>query len=42
MMHFVFSLLRIKGRYMFRELLSHPQETQQMALVFRSNPGGAK
>jgi hypothetical protein len=25
-MHFVFSLLRIKGLYMFRTLLAHPQE----------------
>jgi hypothetical protein len=25
-MHFLFSLLRIKGLYMFRELHSHPQE----------------
>jgi hypothetical protein len=25
-MHFVFSLLRIKGLYMFRALLAHPQE----------------
>jgi hypothetical protein len=25
-MHFSFSLLRIKGLYMFRELLPHPQE----------------
>jgi hypothetical protein len=24
--HFLFSLLRIKGLYMFRELLAHPQE----------------
>jgi hypothetical protein len=26
-MHFLFSLLRIKGLYMFRALLAHPQET---------------
>jgi hypothetical protein len=26
MMHFLFSLLRIKGHYMFRALLAHPQE----------------
>jgi hypothetical protein len=26
MMHFLFNLLRIKGLYMFRALLSHPQE----------------
>jgi hypothetical protein len=26
MMHFSFSLLRIKGLYVFRALLSHPQE----------------
>jgi hypothetical protein len=32
-MHFLFSLLRIKGLYMFRALLAHPQE------VLRSNPG---
>jgi hypothetical protein len=25
-MHFLFSLFRIKGLYMFRTLLSHPQE----------------
>jgi hypothetical protein len=25
-MHFLSSLLRIKGLYMFRELLAHPQE----------------
>jgi hypothetical protein len=25
-MHFLFSLLRIKGLYIFRELLAHPQE----------------
>jgi hypothetical protein len=25
-MHFLFSLLRIKGLYMFRALLAHPQE----------------
>jgi hypothetical protein len=25
-MHFLFSLLRIKGLYMFRKLLAHPQE----------------
>jgi hypothetical protein len=25
-MHFVFNLLRIKGLYMFRALLGHPQE----------------
>jgi hypothetical protein len=25
-MHFLFSLLRIKGLYIFRALLSHPQE----------------
>jgi hypothetical protein len=41
MMHFVFSLLSIKGLYMFRELLAHPQEAQQTALVFCSNPDGA-
>jgi hypothetical protein len=26
MMRFLFSLLRIKGLYMFQELLAHPQE----------------
>jgi hypothetical protein len=26
-MHFLFSLLRIKGLCMFRALLAHPQET---------------
>jgi hypothetical protein len=26
MMHFMFSLLRINGRYMFRALFAHPQE----------------
>jgi hypothetical protein len=25
-MHFLFSLLRVKGLYMFRALLAHPQE----------------
>jgi hypothetical protein len=25
-MHFLFNLLRIKGFYMFRSLLAHPQE----------------
>jgi hypothetical protein len=25
-MHFLFSLLKIKGLYMFRALLAHPQE----------------
>jgi hypothetical protein len=25
-MHFLFSLLRIKGLYMFRALVAHPQE----------------
>jgi hypothetical protein len=25
-MHFLFNLLRIKGLYMFRALLAHPQE----------------
>jgi hypothetical protein len=34
-MHFLFNLLRIKGLYMFRALLAHPQE----ALHF--NPGAA-
>jgi hypothetical protein len=27
-MHFLLNLLRIKGLYMFRALLSHPQEAQ--------------
>jgi hypothetical protein len=27
MMHFLFNLLRIKGLYMFRALLAHPQES---------------
>jgi hypothetical protein len=31
-MHFSFNLLRIKGLYMFRALLSHPQEALQTAL----------
>jgi hypothetical protein len=31
-MHFLFSLLRIKGVYVFRELLSHPQEALQTAI----------
>jgi hypothetical protein len=26
LMHFLFNLLRIKGLYMFRALLAHPQE----------------
>jgi hypothetical protein len=34
-MHFLFSLLRIKGLYMFRALLAHPQETaHKRYLVF--------
>jgi hypothetical protein len=28
-MHFLFSLLRIMGLYMFRALLAHPQEALQ-------------
>jgi hypothetical protein len=28
-MHFLFSILRIKGLYMFRTLLDHPQEALQ-------------
>jgi hypothetical protein len=28
-MHFLFNLLRIKGLYMFRALLAHPQEVLQ-------------
>jgi hypothetical protein len=28
-MHFSFNLLRIKGLYMFRTLLAHPQEAMQ-------------
>jgi hypothetical protein len=31
-MHFLFSLLRIKGLYMFPALLSHPQEALYIAL----------
>jgi hypothetical protein len=30
MMRFVFSLLKIKGRYMFRTLLAHPEEVLHM------------
>jgi hypothetical protein len=30
-MHFPFNLLRIKGLYMFRALLAHPQEALQTA-----------
>jgi hypothetical protein len=34
-MHFLFTLLRIKGLYMFRALLAHPQEAlKQTALVY--------
>jgi hypothetical protein len=34
-MHFLFSLLRIKGLYMFRALLAHPQEAlQKQYLVY--------
>jgi hypothetical protein len=52
-MHFLFSLLRMKGLYMFRAFLSHPQEKlQKRHLVYcvsvmsagwwyRFNPGGA-
>jgi hypothetical protein len=36
-MHFLFNLLRIKGFYMFRALLAHPQEGSQTALgIFRA------
>jgi hypothetical protein len=28
-MHFLFNLLKIKGLYMFRSLLAHPQEALQ-------------
>jgi hypothetical protein len=31
-MHFLFSLLRIKGLYVFRELLAHPQEALRTAI----------
>jgi hypothetical protein len=35
-MHFSFNLLRIKGLYMFRALLAHPQEAlRKRHLVFR-------
>jgi hypothetical protein len=34
-MHFLFSLLRIKGLYMFQALLAHPQEAfHQWHLVY--------
>jgi hypothetical protein len=36
-MHILFSLLRIKGLYMFRALLAHPQGWSRME--FHSNPG---
>jgi retron-type reverse transcriptase len=40
MMHFSFNLLRIKGLYMFRALLAHPQEALILnhQFGFRSNP----
>jgi hypothetical protein len=31
-MHFLFSLLRVKGLYMFRALLFHPQQSLQTAI----------
>jgi hypothetical protein len=35
MMHLLLSLLRIKGLYMFRALLAHPQEVlQKLRLVY--------
>jgi hypothetical protein len=35
-MHFLFNLLRIKGLYMFRTLLAHPQEAlHKRLLVYR-------
>jgi hypothetical protein len=35
MMHFLFNLLRIKGLYMFRTLVAHPQEVpQKQRLVY--------
>jgi hypothetical protein len=34
-MHFLFNLLRIKGLYMFRALLAHPQEElHELHLVY--------
>jgi hypothetical protein len=34
-MHFLFNLLRIKGLYMFRALLAHPQESlHKLHLVY--------
>jgi hypothetical protein len=37
-MHFSFNLLRIKGIYMFRALLAHPQETlHKRHLVYARN-----
>jgi hypothetical protein len=34
-MHFIFNLLRIKGLYMFRPLLAHPQkELNKQYLVY--------
>jgi hypothetical protein len=36
-MHFLFNLLRIKGIYMFRALLAHPQEAlHKRHLVYRA------
>jgi hypothetical protein len=40
-MHFIFSLLRIKVLYMFRALLAHPQEALPKRDVVHSNLGAA-
>jgi hypothetical protein len=43
-MHFLFSLLRIKGLYMFQALLTHPQEgytTDTCYTELNFNPGAA-
>jgi hypothetical protein len=34
-MHFLFSLLRIKGPYMFRALLAHPQDKRHLVYCVR-------
>jgi hypothetical protein len=39
-MQFLFNLLKIKGLYMFRALLAHPQEAlHKRQTPFHSNPG---
>jgi hypothetical protein len=40
-MQFSFNILRIKGLYMFRALLAHPQEALHKRLQFHCNRGTA-